>query len=163
MENKIRLKIGTVEVEYAGSEEFIRTELLGLFSKLAELGKQFQIPHTQQQDSEDPALQPDPPKSGKITLSIGTIATRLGVKSGPELVTAAAAHLAIVESRGQFTRVQLNDAMKLAAGYYKSSYTGNLTNILKSLVKSEVLNEVSTGRYSLRAPKRKEIESRLAD
>jgi len=160
MESRIRIKVGSLEIEYEGSEEFIREKLLALFTDVAELSKELAIAP----DAEEQAGNVVAPPSGKgISLTATAIATRLGVKSGPDLAKAAAAYLAIVQGTPSFTRKQLLETMKTATGYYKETFRGNLTHSLGTLVKKMVFNETTKDTYTLRAEPRKTLEKQLAD
>jgi hypothetical protein len=53
--------------------------------------------------------------------------------------------------------------MKTATGFYKSSYSGNLSKILLSLLKEGKLQEVSKDTYTLSVTAVKDIEAKLVN
>jgi len=103
-------------------------------------------------------------KGGVASLTTGSIAATLGVKSGSDLLTAAAAHLALVKKTEPFTRQQLLTEMQSATSYYKSSYSPNLTKYIKTaLQKGGPLSETAKNSYALTAAARADLEKKLAD
>ena len=157
MESKIKIKLGPIEVEYEGSESFLKQELPALIKTVTELSKSAGVTLGNIESNHDKGKS----DAGMPQLSITSIATKIPCSSGPDLVLAAAAHLTLVKKSEVFSRKQLLDEMKAASGFYKSSYRDNLTAYLKSLLKDK-LNERSTGQYSLSESARKELESKLA-
>lgn len=83
-------------------------------------------------------------------LHVNSISDRLSVKSGPDLVIAAAAYLQIVEGKQSFTRRELLDAMKSATSYYNQNIGSNLSAALKTLCASR-LNQLNNGTYALKS------------
>ena len=158
--SRIRLKMGDIEVEYEGSEDFVKSELLSLVSQVASLYREtglglgpMDMPPTPKGDSV--------PESG-VSGTTGTIASRLDSRTGPGLLTAAAAHLTFVKGLSLFTRQQLHDEMKTAKPYYKGTYSKNLSYYLQRLVKTGQFVESAKDTYALSANKNKELESILA-
>lgn len=156
MEAKIKIKLGPIEVEFEGSEEFLKEELPDLINSVAELYLTKNIQPETPSESERLAG-----NGAKIQLSTGSIASKLGCESGTELSIAAAAHLTLVKNVEVFSRKMLLEEMRTATSYFKSSYAGNLTPILKTLMKT-AFNEPSVGNYTLTASKKKELRSKLA-
>ena len=150
MESKIRIKLGPIEVEYEGSETFLKKELPDLIKTVTELAKTSQI--TGQVNLGD-----------AFQLTTSSIAAKLSCSKGPDLVIAAAAHLSFVQKVDVFSRKQLLNDMKSASGYYKSSYRDNLSSYLKTLLKTHKLTEPTRGHYSLDASESKSIGGRLAN
>jgi hypothetical protein len=156
MESKIRIKLGPIEVDYEGSETFLKQELPNLLKTLTELSKSAAGLFDQLGSGGDEG------EKKEIKLSTNSIAAKLSCSSGPDLLAAAATHLTFAKKQDVFSRQQLLKEMKTASGYYKSSYGANLSGYLKTLVKNQTLTEPSTGNYSLSAKKRKELGGRLA-
>lgn len=157
--SKIRIKLGAIEVEYEGSETFLKEELPRLLSAVSDLySKSHSLP-----DEADKADDGTDSKRKKPSLqaTTGSLAAKLQVKSGPELVMAAAARLTFVEGQNTFSRQKIIDEIKTASAYYKASYVSNLSTTLNSLVKDGKLNEPSQGVYALTALSLKELEQRL--
>lgn len=156
MESKIRIKLGPIEVEYEGSEAFLKQELPALIKTVSELYKESSIPLVDEPDKTQG-------QGGcSVKMSTGSIAAKLGCNGGPDLILAAAAHMTLAKGTETFTRQQLLSEIKSAKAYYKRSFTANLTALLNGLVKGGKLNEPSNDTYALTADARKDVEMRLA-
>lgn len=165
MESKIKIKIGPIEIEYEGSEAFLKEELPALIAAVSDLhNKSAASDYVELQESGDEDAGANPPSSkvNGLSLTTGSIAARLGASSGPELVLAAAARLTFFLGEETFTRAQITAEMKSAAAYYKQTYTKNLSGSLNRLVKEGKMFETSKGKYSVSASTRSSMESRLA-
>ncbi len=53
--------------------------------------------------------------------------------------------------------------MKTATAFFRSSYRGNLSNILNTLIKANEINEGSIGRYALSQNTLTNMEKQVAD
>lgn len=161
---KLRMKMGQVEVEYEGSEQFLKDEVPALMSAVADL--RASSTGDDEDDGAGSAADTTNPgaaaQGGTLTGTTATLAGKLKVNSGPELILAACARLTMVRGEPQFKRKQILDEMRSASGYFKSSYSDNLSKYLKTLVKSGSLVEVSQGVYALNATKREQLEKQLA-
>ena len=160
MNSRIRLRMGDIEVEYEGSEDFIKSELLTLVSQVATLYRESDI-GARPMGLAPAAEETLPPASG-VSLSTSTIASRLTSETGPDLTIAAAAHLTLVKGLSSFTRQQLLGEMRSATAYYETSYWTNLTSYLGRLVESGHLVQSAKDTYALSADKKQELESTLA-
>jgi len=163
MTSKIRIKMGPVEVEYEGSEDFLRDELLGFVERVSDIykGSDF-IAIT-------PEVKPPPvegskesPKPAKVQGTMKSIASKLGCDSGPDLVIAASAYLTFVENQETFARKDILQNMKSATGYFRPSYSNNLTQYLRSAIDADKLVEIRDKTYTLSPQTRKELEEQLA-
>ncbi len=163
MSSKIRIKMGEMEVEYEGSEEFMKQELLelvstvsGLFKKAgAEIGGKVVF-------KPDNGEGEGTPGGDKIKGTTGTIAGKLQCKSGTDLAIAAAARLTLVDGRDRFSYQDVLAQMKAASGYFKKGYGTNLTNALRTLTKQGKLIEVATNTYTIESSFKQELEQNLA-
>jgi hypothetical protein len=165
MTTRIRIRMGPIEVEYEGGEDFLRNELADLISTVLNLYNQSGIQPSSHDQVSIPTLS-ERVEQPEITVPTGTTATiaaKLACKSGPDLIIATAAHLTFVEQRDSFTRKEILDDMKTATAYFKKSYVNNLSNYLKNLVKDEKLVEVRKDTYALKAETRKELEQQLVE
>jgi hypothetical protein len=159
MTSKIRIRMGEIEVEYEGSEQFLKKELQELLSAVSKL-------HAQ--GARTPDAEIDNVRSGsgngdgKVVGTTATIAGKLACNSAPELMIAAAARLTLVSSKPEFSRKELLDEMKGASGYYKASMTNNLGNYINSRVKAGELVGVRKGYYALSQKKLAELRTSLA-
>jgi|SRR5208337_3394125 len=155
MESRIRIKVGQMEVEYEGSEAFIKQELLDFVEKVSAL--RTTLPGGETRDSGGV-------ETLAVKLSTKSIAGMVECKTGRDLVLSAAAHFTFSRATETFTRQQLLTEMQTAGGgYYKKSYSNNMTKYLDGLVKDGDLNEGSPhGTYSLSPGTRKTLEAQLA-
>lgn len=170
---KIKLKVGSMELEYEGDPAFLTGGIEALLVTMGGLvGK---VP-------DDPPPAPDaaaqvPPanatgKSGAATtanaangqqVATATIAAHLDAKTCPELVVAALATLEIVQGKSGASRSEISSEMKSATGYFKSTMRGgNLTQAFSSLTKAKRINDLGGGRFSLNATERKTLEAKVA-
>lgn len=160
MTSKLRIKMGPIEVEYEGSEDFLKQELPELLQAVTTLYKDSGIAEA------GPA--PSPVSGGAASAAPGpqgttnTYAARLGGGSGPELALAAAARLRIGLGAENFTRSKLLEEMRGATSYYKKNYSSNLTKIIGTLVANQKLIEAAKDTYSLHATTESELRAKLA-
>jgi hypothetical protein len=160
--SKLRIRIGEVEIEYEGAEEFLKQELPQLLKTAMEL-----------REPSAGSISGGTGKTGATGCSAGaskvasltteSIAAKLGAKSGSDLLKAAAAHLALVKNEQAFSRQQLLSEMQGATSFYKKSYSTNLTKYIKTLQKDGFLSEIAKNSYALTAGARAELEKKLAD
>jgi hypothetical protein len=154
--SKVRVKLGQLEVECEGTEEFLRDELPKLLEAFSKLQP---TPLRGEHLSETSDL-------GKGTNgAIGTTATiagRIGCKTGPELMIAAAARLTLGGAQETFTRKDWLAEMKSAKSYFKKTMESNFTVNAGRLVKGGEILEVTDGEYSLAATKLTEVKEKLA-
>ncbi|MBC7752574.1 MAG: hypothetical protein H7Z73_12845 [Candidatus Saccharibacteria bacterium] len=160
--SKIKIKLGAIEIEYEGSETFLKEELPQLLTAVSDLYAKSHTTFVSDLNSTSIAEQ-----SGNINqienfeATLTTIAAKLNVKSGPELVLASVARRTFCLAEERVTRENIIIEMKLAPSYYNQSYTGNLTPTLLRLVKSGKLKEPSQNVYTLTADTRRELEISL--
>lgn len=160
MPSKIRIKVGEVEIEYEGDEQFSKKELAGLLTTVAELHNAVGVPHKKTQQGA--SAQSDTPTTSNIKLTTTSIAHKLSVKTGPDLLIAAAAHLTLVKHQATFSRQELLDEMKSATSYYNKNYAKNLSQNITSTLKENKLTESAKDTYALTAGAIKELETHLA-
>lgn len=165
MTSKIRIKMGPIEIEYEGSETFLKVELPELLRAVSNLYKESGL------SSKSPLETPSPTSVGGIETSqpqpieatTGSIAAKLQCKKGPDLVMAAAARLTCVLNKDKFTRDDLLKEMQTATTYYNKNYAGgNLTKYISTLMKNGKLNEPSHNNYSLTASTKSELGAKIA-
>ncbi|MBV8276343.1 MAG: hypothetical protein JO170_13940 [Verrucomicrobia bacterium] len=160
MDCKIRVKVRDIEIEYEGTETYLKENLPDLIQLLAELPTVEEPPVQLEEEEVLPASE-DPGKK-KFELTTNMIAARLGANSGPDLILAACAHLDFVKGQQQFHRKNILAEMKDAKSYFKTSYaSGNLSTNLKNLVRGKKLMEQAQDVYALDAATRSELESKL--
>lgn len=160
MSSKLRIRIGEVEIDYEGTEEFLKQELPTLLKTAMELHKAAGPASGGRGDNSAVGAK------GKVTvptLTTGTIAARLKAKSGPTLLMAAAAHLTFVATKATFSRQDLLTEMQSATSYYRKSYSNNLSKYLSGAVTEGKLQESAKNVYALSADTKDELESQLVD
>jgi len=160
MTSKIRIKMGPIEIEYEGSESFLKEELPELLRAVSNLYKESEL--------QGEISQGEPSVEGsvgapKFQATTGSIAAKLNSKTGSDLILAAAAHFTFVLGKNTFTRKELHKEMKTASGYYKNTYRGgNLTGYLNSLIKDGKLLEPSKDNYALSASAKSDLSAKIA-
>lgn len=162
MTTKFRIKMGAVEVDYEGTEEFLKAELPALLAAVSDLYKQSGMAKPNNATEQSAGEGNDSGDGELLKMSTTTIATKLGVNSGPELALAAAVRLTMVLGKAAFSRKEILDEMKSATGFYKGTYNNNLTSSLVRLTKEQKLNEQSKDIYALTPTTKKELETKLA-
>lgn len=161
MTSKIRIKLGPIEVEYEGTESFLKEELPQLLEAVANLYKQSGIPEIKQDGSGSSGTGTGT-GTALLQSTTGAIAAKLGCKTGPELALAAAARLTFATGKEKFSRKELLSEMQTASAYYKSSHGSNLSTTLTALIKDGVFLEPAKDTYSLSATKKTELGKQLA-
>jgi len=161
--SKIKIKFGAIEVEYEGSETFLKEELPRLLAAVSDLYSKSKgaLGSTEAEPVPVASASQASTTQKKIESTTGSLAAKLKVKSGPDLVLAAAARLSFVLGLTTFSRQKLIDEMKTASAYYKSSYLSNLTQSLNNLVKEGKLNEPRQGNYALTELSLKDLGQRI--
>ena len=152
MNSKMKIKVGQIEIEYEGTEDFLKKEMPTLLKQVSELFAPSEI--------SDATLSTS--GSSNLELSTANIASRLGAKTGADVVVAACANLSLVQKKHTYDRKTILTEMKKATGFYKSSYSANLTGTLATLVKNNDLVQNANNAYSLHAAKAKEIAAKIA-
>ena len=159
MTSKIKIKMGAIEIEYEGSEQFLKDELPELLSAVSNLYKASAPLIDASNVVTGTEVGSD--KSSEIVGTTGTLAAELGGGTGPDLAMSAAARLTFVLKKDKYSRNEILEEMKSASAYYKTSYSSNLTSILNGLIKNKKLMEPAKDTYSLSADSRKSLEAKL--
>lgn len=160
MTSKIRIKMGAIEIEYEGSESFLKEELPALLTAVSDLYKSSAPLIGASSLVTETAISSITPK--KIEGTTANLAAKLGGGTGPDLIMTAAAQLTFVQNKDKFSRKDLVTEIKSASAYYKVSYFSNLTPLLNGLVKDGKLMEPANGTYSLSAESLNNIGAKLA-
>ena len=154
---KLILKYGDVLVEYDGPEAFLKEELPQIIKAVGDL-RNVGLP-ARPADSvttETNALPGD-----VATDSVSTLAQKLGVGSGPDLIEAAALSFAL-SGASTFTRQELRTRCREATAFWKKSYGNNYDKYVNSLVSNGRLNHVSGDNYALPDKQRVTLKAKLA-
>lgn len=159
MNVRIGLKIGKIEMEFEGSNEVFEAKIEPIMKSLIEFGKDNLIVEPLHAPNGSDAVKPS---KTTLTMTVKSIASKFGVDSGGALLYASIASLAVFKGKETMTRQEINDEMKLAVGYYKPTYTGNLSSYLETLVKQNKIIEVSKDTYAVKDSERQAMEQKLA-
>jgi hypothetical protein len=157
--SKIKIKYGDIELEFEGSEKFIKSDITTYFNTLINntanpVNKV--IPNV-------PSANAKPLTKPKHNLSASTLSSKLSVKSGTELVIAATASLHFGQGKETFEREEILKEMKTATAYFKRNYANNLFSYLNRLVKQGKLLHISGDTYSLHADTVTDLSGKIAD
>lgn len=158
MDLKFGLKIGHIEMQFEGSAETFEAKIEPVLKELVEFGKGNFDP--QEARKTNGALAPS--KAPIPLMTIKSVAAKLTADGGSDLVFAAIATLSISKQKDKFTRQEINEEMKGAVGYYKPSYTSNLSNYIETLIKQGTLIEISKDVFAVKESARSEMELKLA-
>lgn len=172
MGTKIHLRAGEVELSLETESPLAVSDIKEFISQVQELAQSLA-------PEPDDAVPLAPPNGSNGTVSssttaplllehtnpqlhVNSVADRLSIKSGPDLVIAAAAYLQIVEGKQSFTRKELLEAMKSATSHYNQNIGSNLSATLKSLSASK-LNQLNNGTYALKSHELSSLRSQIAE
>jgi hypothetical protein len=160
MDIKVVVKTAHAEISFEGSEEIFDGKISPILQRLLDRALSADA-RAEPTKPSNPDRDRDWPQGTILQMTIKTVATRLGVTSGADLLIAAAASLSIVKGSETFTRHDLTAEMKAAVGYYKTTFLNNLSSYLDRAVKSGTLIEVSKDTYALRDSERNNLEAKL--
>lgn len=157
---KIHFQLGNSSVLYEGPSEFLTQNLASTIEDISNvlIAKSNDLP-----------ISPNSPKpphenaNRNLKMTTGTISGRLSVKSGPDLVMAAAAKLSLADGRETFKRTEILVEMKTAPSYFKENYRKNLSGALNNLIKGDQLREVAAGVYAIEANTLEQLSLKLTD
>lgn len=162
MSSKVRIRMGQVEVEYEGDEQFLKDELPALLDSVSKLYREAKNV-SGDDEAPDPAtpVVPTPPTLNAVGTTTN-IAAKMHVDSGPHLILAAAARLTLGGGKPSFSRQTLLEEMKTASSYFNKNYASNLSQYLTGLVRSGKLMETAKDTYAMTATTLSEIEAKIA-
>jgi hypothetical protein len=161
MSSKLRLQYGALQIEFEGSDEFLKTELPVLLTHIAKLPQP--AGSADAGDASDDAAASSGNKTNLGNLSTSTIAQKLNVGSGTDLIIAACAFLTIGKGQETFSRKEILTEMRSAKAYFKATYRNNLSGYLTGLTRDGRLNQIAEETYSLPSNMRTEIEKKIAN
>jgi len=155
--SKIRIRVGDLEIEFEGSEDFIKEQIPEILQDVADI----KAPSSMQTTEEEIEEISQEEQKKFVDFSTATIAQKIDVKTGKELVIAAAAFLTFVKNKPSFHRREILDAMKGATPYYQQNYSKSLSRYLNQLVREGTFNKTSAGTYALSMRVRRDLEERI--
>lgn len=168
MASELKVKVGRVEVEYKGQQDFDVDSIISLARAISAISgtnvdtNDVSVLETANSSILDSSMPSSPTATD---LSVNTIAARLGADTSPKLpkLLQGAAIYLTRQGSDRFTRDQLRETMKQATNYFDKNMVSNMSKSLKQLVKANKLRELSNGTYALSAATKEELERRLAD
>lgn len=159
---KIRIKVGSMELEYDGDPSFLTGGLEALLTTMGDLAGRVpyasETPPNHTQMNGETSSSPD----GGYNFSTTTIGAKLGVKTGSDLVVCAMAHLEFVQRKTSSSRAQILAEMRNAKSYFKQTMASNLSGSIDALLKADRINEGAKNEYALTATERSKIEAKIA-
>lgn len=158
--SKIKIKVGQIEVEFEGSEEFIKNELVQMVEAISGMHIAKLPPATP--PSQNPANS-ETFSNGAKGWGVTTYAANLKVQTGTDLIIATCAYITLENGKGTFSRKEVLDEMKEATSYFKANYTKNLSRYFDQLVKNGDLVITSSKLFALSANKKSALEQLLAN
>jgi hypothetical protein len=157
---KVRLRLGSVEIDYEGPEGFLKENVPALLTEISHLACATPVQVT---GGRSPVMaEISRSDTGLLDFSTNTIASLIEAKTGPDLAMAAAAHLSLAKGQDRFTRSDLLGEMQGAATFYNQSYSGNLSKILNGLTKRKRLNLVGNNTFALTRSERESFTAKLS-
>ena len=162
-EARVRFKVGDLELEYQGPSSYVEDGLIDLFEKVLSYGDFGVMLAGQAPKPTADQVGESSPRQMETDISLATMISRLGAKTGADVVFLAAAHLAVCEGRNRFSRADILENAKSADGYYKKSIGSNLSSYLDRLLKDGRLTQYSDKAYSLPESQRQNVQSGLAN
>ncbi|WP_339862833.1 hypothetical protein [Thalassospira alkalitolerans] len=160
-ESKIKIKMGSIEIEYEGSSDFLKQEIFDLVEAVSKL---HQVSHDDGLNSliKGPEYIENLAGVGeKIEGSCNEIAKKLSAKNGTELIFAASSKLYFVDCKERFTYEEIRSEMNSASNYVNEAMKKNFAQNLKSVVKQDRLKDLGGKTYSLAAAKIDETRARI--
>lgn len=146
-EATIEIQLGQLSVKYSGSQEFVESGLLSVVKDLLDVGQA--VPMLTIEESNENSQSKT--KATVEHMSTNTIAGEMGVKTGPDLIMAAIAHIQLVQGQDKALRGEISQQMKSATTYFKQTYQSNLSAYLDNLVRQRRINLISKDTYALTA------------
>lgn len=150
---KLRIRVGSVEVDYEGPEEFIKSDLMGLIKAVSELRGS--------STDEGNEGEGEPGEAGATDSSVSTVAQKMGVTKGPDLIVAAG-YILSGGGKKSFEKKALRETIKTAQGFYKATYGDNFDAYVARLVKKGRLSHVGGNSYGMPASEISKLQPLLA-
>jgi|GEM_PF-2116375 hypothetical protein len=158
--SRMKIKLGNIELDFEGTEEYIQNDLPSLLELIFTYYATVNDAEPETEEAEELPANPDL-GTQKVQMTTNTIAAKLNVKTGSDLVLAACAHLCLVKGASTFERKNILAEMQTASNYYKQNHSSNLSKSLSTLVKDNKLIERSKDKYALSAQAKQELEATL--
>jgi hypothetical protein len=156
MTMKLSISVGAVSLAFEGSEQDFASKIASYADKIMDLTEQVDLSTTPATGDGTTA------SKANLQMTMKGICTKLNISNGSELLYAAVASLSVVKGMDKFNRQQINAEMKSAVGFYKATYTSNLSSYIGTLLKDGVLIEIAESTYTVKESERQLMEQKLA-
>lgn len=162
---KIRVKVGSMEIEYEGDPAFLDGGIETLLVTMGDLAGRIpeEVEPTNPPQTTNLAGDKTPAVSNDFNFSTNTIAAHIDAKTGPELVICALAQLELMQGKASSSRAEILAEMKSATTYYGANMGKNIGQSLSNLTKSKRINQGASDSYSLSASEKKKVEGKVAE
>jgi hypothetical protein len=157
--SKIKIKMGSFELEYEVEDAVSKDDVLDMVTKLAEI-----LPQAILDDPAESGESGEGTDTGKAPngqWSTSTIAQKLNLKTGSGLAKAALARLTIYGGKDSVKRGELLAEMQTAKSFYKATFANNLSGYLKTLVSDGTFLDHGSDTYALGETSRAAIKQSL--
>ncbi len=158
MNCKLKLKLGDLEVEFDGSEDFVRKDLVKLAQDFSKTG----VPVASARPSNGKPQSATTNGPLDQTLTTTAIAKKLSCKTLQDLIQSAVAYLALVRGQESFSKDEIWENMKAATGYFDAKMSKNYSREIGKMVKADFLREVAKDRFSLASEHVTALQTRIA-
>jgi len=155
---KLSVKYGEIVIDFDGPEDFLKSELRTIVSAVRDLSGIAAPPAIT--GTAKPRLGATVPVDS-ANASVSTIAQKLGVKNGTELIASAALSLAL-GGMPSFKKKALRDRTREAKTFWKKSYGNNFDNYVGRLVTAGRLNHVGGDDYAIPDSEQQALSTKLA-
>lgn len=165
---RIKLKVGSMELEYEGDPRFLAGGIEALLETMGDLAHRVpDAPPTPTPISSEPPMTPNGngtlPQVSRFEFSTNTIAAHLEAKTGPELIICAMARLELGQEKKSSSRNEILAEMKSATTYYNENMRSNMSRHLSRLTRNKRINQIAKDTYALSATERKDLEVKIAE
>lgn len=164
MTAKIRIKVGSMELEYEGDPSFLTDGIDALLTKIGDLSTRVPThPNPAPATATTTINGGTPFNPDSFNVSTNTIAAHMDAKKGSELVISAMAQLELVQGKSSSGRAEILAEMKGATTYFNENMRKNMSSMLTSLTKSKRVNQIASDAYALSATEKQKVEAKVAE
>lgn len=156
MNSKISVNVGSLSIEFEGTEDFIKSNLLDFVKEVTQLLSESasienQVGGSMNTNSKSQNSNPADAKQvgNKLDMSTATIMSKINGSSAPDLTLSAAASLTYVQGQATFSRNELLAEMKTATSFYTDSMSSNFSKTLGRLVKEGKFVQKGNQNYAI--------------
>lgn len=159
---KFSLVLGANALEFEGASHIFDQKVSPIIERLLDRAEHEPVLLATKSSSNPDAVSSKPSGGAVPLMTTKSVATKLNANGGTALLYAVIASLSIVKAKDTFNRQDITSEMKSATGFYKPSYSSNLSNYLDTLLKQGVIIEVAKDTFALKESERPTMEQKLA-